>query len=100
MSKTDTYTVSVTKVPTRMVVTTSPPSSVIAGNRFDFAGYLEDVNGNRLANKLVYLVIDGTETQSMYTSSTGTWGFAVEISAVGDHTLYVVFKGDAGYEGC
>jgi hypothetical protein len=103
MSKTDTYTVSVEvkKVATRMVVTQAPPPSVTAGASFVFAGYLEDANGKRLANKRVRLMMDGSEFGAMNTRSDGTWDFGITIGGpAGTHTLYAEFQGDSEYEGC
>jgi len=86
------------KVGTQMVVTTPPPASVAAGQEFTFAGYLKDVNGNRLSGKTVDLRADGAVAGSATTDASGGWSFTVALDRTA--ALYAEFPGDEGYAGC
>lgn len=100
MSQTDTYTVAVGKIPTRMMVSTSPPSSATVGEEFAFGGYLEDVNLNKLAGKPYQLFIDGVGQTKGTTDAGGSWSYAISMGAPGTHEMYVKFAGDSVYAGC
>jgi hypothetical protein len=99
-----TYTLTVTAAPktaTQMVVTTAPPSNVTVGQQFTFAGYLRDVNGNRLAGKTYVLNINGQDYATTgTTNSTGEWGWTISVGATGTYAYYCKFPGDSAYEGC
>ncbi|MBA7593102.1 hypothetical protein ES703_00019 [subsurface metagenome] len=97
-SQTDTYTVVVGKMTTRMVVTTPPPASVAAGESIHFGGYLEDVNGSRLAGKETQLLIDGGGVAMITTDANGNWEYV--FIPPGTCSMYVMFAGDDAYEGC
>lgn len=99
MSRTSSYTIEIVapKLETRMVVTVEPPTSAVAGEPFTFAGYLEDVDGNRLGGKTINLV--GT-AMTTTTNASGEWGFSVVGGSPGTITIYAEFPGDADYLGC
>lgn len=89
------------KTETSMVVTTEPPSSAVAGEPFDFAGYLEDAGGNRLPGRTVNLMIDGGLAQTTATDANGEWVFSITSGATGETiTIYAEFPGDEEYAGC
>jgi hypothetical protein len=88
------------KIGTQMVVTTSPPASLEVGNKFIIAGYLQDVNGNRLAGKQHVLNVNGADVGTGSTGFDGSWSWEVTPSSVGTYTVYVRFPGDDTYEGC
>ncbi len=100
MSRTDEYSVAVGRISTRMVVTTPPPSSVSAGVPISFEGYLEDVNGNRLADKTIELYVNGERSGHGATDVNGVWAWQIPFPAPGTYALYVHFPGDTIYEGC
>ena len=82
-----------------MVVTTPPPSSVSPGQEFPFEGYLEDADGNRLADKVYQIFLnDAGQTQGR-TKSDGTWSYTISLGP-GTYAMFVKFAGDADYEGC
>ena len=85
------------KVETRMVVTMEPPSNVSPGQEFSFSGYLEDINGNRLAGKFVELYVDG-ERAGGVTDSEGNWIWTLGLDK--SSVLYAAFPGDEAYAGC
>ncbi|MBA7658120.1 hypothetical protein ES703_66068 [subsurface metagenome] len=83
---------------TRMVVTEEPPGSVPPGQEFSFGGYLEDVEGNRLAGKAVELYVNDEVVTSGTTDAVGGWDWKIVLdkSAV----IYAKFLGDEEYRGC
>ncbi|MBA7593104.1 hypothetical protein ES703_00021 [subsurface metagenome] len=88
------------KVETRMTVTEEPPSSVSPEQKFPFSGYLESVQGERLAGKTIELYIDGEKVVSA-TDAEGKWGWNIQLAEPGvTRTLYAAFPGDEEYIGC
>lgn len=86
------------KVGTRMVVTAEPPSSTGRGQEFPFAGYLEDINGNRLSGKTVELYADEAKVASGTTGADGGWGWMLHLDELS--VIYASFAGDEAYAGC
>ena len=103
MAKTSEYSITVTKVPTRMVVRDAPPSSVRAGERFLFTGTLEAETSpgvwSPLEGKTVWLCWP-QRIASDVTDSYGNWDFVVTISDPGTYRVFVEFPGDDAYLGC
>lgn len=91
------------KVETRMTVTEEPPSSVYPGQELPFAGYLEDVNGNRLASKRINLFVNDVLVIYQITSLDGGWDFSgtvAEDAPPSTWVIYAEFSGDEEYIGC
>lgn len=91
------------KKATRMIVTREPPSHFSVDGTYPFAGYLEDVDGNRLAGKQVILHLEwdgATDEHPQQTDSSGNWSWGIlpygEVSSI---SVYAYFAGDAYYEG-
>lgn len=89
------------KKATRMVVTLAPPSHAAVGEEIRFEGYLEDVNGNKLAGKKLVWHVEsaGDVGEFDYPTPDGTWSFRVTPTVTGSITQYVYFEGDAYYAG-
>ncbi|MBA7658123.1 hypothetical protein ES703_66071 [subsurface metagenome] len=99
MSRTDTYTVVVGKIPTSLVATTPPPSSAVPGESISFIVQLKDTFGDPLAGKTVTMYVNG-ESASVASGSDGMARFGVTFLAPGTFTIYAEFAGDVTYEGC
>lgn len=88
-------TVTVTNL-TPTEITLTPPASMIAGTSFNVSGALSIVGGAGIANKYVYVQIDGSGAAVAYsTDSNGAFTVPLTLSA-GNHTVSAYFNGGSG----
>lgn len=85
--------------PTSIRVDYPPPPTADVGDRLPFDGGLQDQFNAGVPGRTVWLVIDGVPSVQQVTGSAGQFTFRFVLSE-GVHTTYVLFEGDATYEGC